>query len=440
MSQEPQTLQSDTLTAQLTRKQNCVVTLDVEVSPEAVQKAWDKAVKNVNKEVSVPGFRKGKAPVAAIEKSFSKYVDSECRNILLGETFAQAMSLTTSHPYAKEGVKSDVKSLSRTEGAKLSYEYETEPEIPDFDVADMGLELPTPSTITDKDVEDAIHEMRTDSAEWKDVAGRSVQEGDYVWLDIVTTEAPAKKIGNDVRLEVARMGKWMRDLVVGKNVGDTVEGVSERDPAFDESADFVATKVKITINAIKIPELPPVDDAFAKKCGAENAETLPEYTKTMLLLRAEQKAYYHFMDKLERGILERCDTEMPLSAIDKEMRFRLFQEVTYLKKTMGLSDEDIKSQQEDIKKKVESRVFRWLCGCFVAKKIAKDADINIGNEELYQHYARQMLMTPPYYRDVDEGMPPEVIRDRLYLGLLMEKVYEHLAETKLGVTRPKRKA
>lgn len=439
MSQEPQTFQNETLNITMTKKPNCVVAVDVDIAPVAVKKAWGDAVKVVNKEVSVPGFRKGKAPQAAIEKDFLKYVDGECRKILLSETFATTMRLVKCYPYINDHIKSDVKSFSRDGGAKVSYEYECEPEIPDIDVSGMDLEVPQPVPVTDADVEGALHEMRVDEAMWKDITGRAVQEGDYVWLDIVTTETPAKKLASDTRFEVSHMGRWMRDLVVGKNVGDTVEGVSERDPHFDPNAEFVATPVKITIKAIKEPELPAIDEAFAKKHGLESVEAFPEYIRGFLTKQAENRAFFQFMERMEAKVLEGCHFEMPLSAIDQEMRFRLYQEVTYLKKEMGLSDEDIKAQQEQIRGKVQARVYRWLCGVFIAKKIARDLKFDVTDDEVYMQYARQLLMMPPYFRDVDEGMPPEVIRQRIHHALLINKAYEHLAG-QAGVTRPQRKA
>jgi trigger factor len=82
--------QNENMTVDLKRDPGCLIRLDISLSPLATQAAYQKALKTVNKEVSIPGFRKGKAPQTLILKNYSQHVDREWRELLLNTAFGEA--------------------------------------------------------------------------------------------------------------------------------------------------------------------------------------------------------------------------------------------------------------------------------------------------------------------------------------------------------------
>lgn len=72
-----QSFQNENISMTLTREPFCRVHLDVIVTPKAVKASHHQAMRNINKEVSVPGFRKGKAPESMVLKNFGSHVEKE---------------------------------------------------------------------------------------------------------------------------------------------------------------------------------------------------------------------------------------------------------------------------------------------------------------------------------------------------------------------------
>src|SRR5690242_12517421 len=91
MEQAP--FQNDHLRCTLHQKPACVVEYAVEALEPLVQEARKKAIKKVAKEVSLPGFRKGKAPEQMVVKNFSTQVDKEWQQEIANVTFLECQKL-----------------------------------------------------------------------------------------------------------------------------------------------------------------------------------------------------------------------------------------------------------------------------------------------------------------------------------------------------------
>ena len=68
---EVSTVNNDNVTVTITKKPHCEIKFDIKVNPRPVAAAYQKALKNINKEVNIPGFRKGKAPEKLISEKYS---------------------------------------------------------------------------------------------------------------------------------------------------------------------------------------------------------------------------------------------------------------------------------------------------------------------------------------------------------------------------------
>ena len=179
------TFENENIQVSLKKEPGCKISLDVFVTPESTKATYKKAVDAIRKEVSVPGFRKGKAPDSMILQNYQKHVEKEWKDLLLNNSLDEAIRLIKIFPFNNRSVKAaSIKSSSQQDGSKLYFEYEASPEIPDVAPETLSIATVPLNSITDKDVENAVEELSLKSAEWSDVTDRPAQEGDFVLIDI----------------------------------------------------------------------------------------------------------------------------------------------------------------------------------------------------------------------------------------------------------------
>ena len=289
---QPETITLDHQTIQVTRKPGCIIHLDINIDKEAAKAAYTKATKAINKEISIPGFRKGKAPEAVVVQQFGKHIQKEWQDLILNTAFKEFLSKTGLYPFSTDHAsirKAEVKNASLENGAHVVIEYEAKPMIPTIDFSKIALKKVEKEIITSEQVDQTLHQIQLHHAEWQPVTDRVVQEGDFVDLTIDALEEPVRPICKDMRFEVAqgKMGEWMRKLVLGHHLNDVIEGMSEKDDNLDATVDFKPTLCRITINKIRTATLPPLDDALAVKVGVTTLEELRPRVEDDLNRRAE---------------------------------------------------------------------------------------------------------------------------------------------------------
>ena len=165
-------LTNDKIHVSIRRKPNCAIELIVKAAPSLIELARRDAIKSINKEVLIPGFRKGKAPEQMIAKKFSREIDKELHGKLADAAFIEAQNLTKIPVLNRNSkVSFDVKKLT-AEGAELSFSFDTEPTVPSIDPA---LFVPKPiqkRSVGEAELEEAIQQMRFFFADWKTVIDR----------------------------------------------------------------------------------------------------------------------------------------------------------------------------------------------------------------------------------------------------------------------------
>jgi len=164
----PEEFQNDKIQLTVNRKPDCIVELTIIANPAFGQESYKKALKNVSKEVSFPGFRKGRAPDTMVESQYRPQIDREFKEIFLNESVKQALDLCELYPWNRsEKIKADMDEASVEKGGKFTVTFESFPEIPDINPADITIEKIEPKKITDEDVEKHINALRYHHSEWK---------------------------------------------------------------------------------------------------------------------------------------------------------------------------------------------------------------------------------------------------------------------------------
>lgn len=417
---------NENLTIQLTREPGCRATLDVNISPQASEAAYRKAMKIVNKEVSLPGFRKGKAPEHILLQKYSKFIDQEWHELLVQTTFKEALDLVKVYPFNERSVdRPQLKKSSREEGSHIVYGMEAFPEIPEVDVKSITLKQPKRKEVTPENVDDAIMDIRIDRAEWSEITDRPVKLNDYVNVDIINVNDPENPICKNTHLKVekGKMGQWMIDLVLGKNGGDVVEGKSQREEGTDEES-FVPTLCRITINKVEQPDIPEITEDFLAKLGVKTAEELRQKVEEDLNRQADEQVRENLRMQMDHALFEHYAFDVPSSLFEGEKKVRL-QQFNQLKKK--LSQEELKQVAEHYAdERLNAEVLRTLCLYFLKRKVATDHNIEVSQDEILQETLWHLYN--PNSRFVDPSMDAEQIRSKIYLHLINRKTNDFLVD------------
>lgn len=434
------TFQNDSLQINLKREPGCKILLDVVVSPEATKASYQKAIANIRKDVSVPGFRKGKAPEAMILQNHEKHVENEWKDLLLNTTLDEAIKLVKIFPFNRNSVKAaSIKSASKQDGSKLSFEYEAAPEVPVISPETLSIPTVPLKTVTQKDIDDAIEDLSLQSAEWSDVTDRPAKDGDFVMIDIDDIGENAKNICTNSLFAVkkGKMGDWMRKLIVGMKSGESAEAMSEKededckaceDGSHDHShPDFIPTLCRITLHTIRHAKPHALDDDLAKKYGAANYPELLERVKASLEKRASDEQKDDQRRFMEHALLKNYHFDMPGSLVQGELKA--------VKKTIidslraeGVEESKIAAEAKKIEEEAAVKYDRDFRLYFLTQKYAREQNIQVNQDDVMMELMRQMWLKQMGQNTIDTNMDPKEMQSQLQLQLLAVKALDQMIE------------
>lgn len=428
MSTETTEHKNDHYTVQVDKEPGCQVTFTIAVSPEETKKGHTTALKGINKQVSLPGFRKGRAPNELIMKHYAQHVEKEWKEALMHKAFQEAMKLTDLVPFTKESVKSaDIKDCSLEEGATVTVKFEAMPDVPEIDCSTLSIETVEVEPVTDKKIEQIIEDIRYQFADWEKVEDRAVEEGDFVDVDIENLDQEGTFICEDTRLEVAKgkMGKWLMDLMIGMKPGESAEAQSALDEGQDVS-NFQPTNCRVTVKSISKSVLPELDDALAEKAGVKDAEELRSKVVADLESLHDRQAQDKKRENLRKSVLEKYTFEVPASLVDQEAQGRMVQRMTEEQSALpegeSLPEEKITELQNAVRKEVEE----MFCWHFLVNEIAHKERVEVDKNEVTSELMRHMYSMQQQGHQIDPNENPEELMRNIYSHLLARNVADFL--------------
>ena len=261
--------------------------------------------------VVVPGFRKGKAPLKLVENFIG-------RETIVDRAIDRLVN-TGIEDFIKEyeivplEIR-DIDIVERGEGKPLvfTFEIDTYPrvEVENYRelISDLVWEEPV---VTEEDVDSFIENIRKRMGVWRDVEDRKIVEnGDYVLIDI--KDDPSKldesiETGSIIKIGEGLISPGDDESLVGKGVGESVE-IKTRFPEDyrEESLRGREITLYVLIKGIKILELPPVDEEFARKFNYQTVEEMREGFKKSIyrerLAQKEQELSQSIRDRLAQAV------------------------------------------------------------------------------------------------------------------------------------------
>ena len=299
--------------------------LTIEVPTEELEKAVEKVYQSQKKNISIPGFRKGKVPRTMVEKMYGAEVFyQDAANEIIPDAYEAALKEVEEEIVSMPEV--DVVQMKKGEPFIFTAEVALKPEVKlgqykgvEVDKIDV--------TVSDEEVEAEIEKEREKNARTVEVTDRAVKDGDTVSLDFegfVDGAAFEGGKGENYPLTIGS-GAFIpgfEEQLVGVEIGADVE-VNVTFPE-DYQADNLAGKAavfKCKVNEIKEKQLPEVDDEFASEVSA--FDTLEAY-KADLKQNLEDKKFKEAKsaktDAVIDAIIASSEMDIPEAMIKTEQR------------------------------------------------------------------------------------------------------------------------
>jgi trigger factor len=416
----------------------CQVNAHVTLLPATVKSIRDQAIKTVGKEVTLPGFRKGKVPATMVESQFSNEIerkwDQMLRNEALVETLVQSgLKIMQERPT----LSSRVKNKDLEKGAELELDFQVNPDLPELDLTDIKPLDKKAEPITDADVEEMLDNIRLYFADWKEVQDRSIKEGDFVIVDVFdAAQTPQAPLFTDQQFKVSEkaMAGWMYKHIIGKKPGESFRAFSELDKDANEEQKkrFEPTDCCVEIKAIKTAVLPEIDDALAQKVGAKSADELKTNAKNMVEGQAAERLLNEQRGHLVDALLDKYTFDVPKSLVEDQVPslFEHLQRGIYSNKALDRSV--FGSAREELKEKAREQAQRLIRLSYIVKRVADEEKVRPTDQEVMQHLLRSMPMEAiQQLSDPKHAEQKQAAIGRATLELVELKVLDHLLE-KIG--------
>ncbi|MFC9657854.1 trigger factor [Bacillus subtilis] len=410
--------------------------LTVEVDAETFKTALDDAFKKVVKQVSIPGFRKGKIPRGLFEQRFGvEALYQDALDILLPVEYPKAVEEAGIEPVDRPEI--DVEKIEKGESLIFTAKVTVKPEVKLGEYKGLGIEKDD-TTVTDEDVQNELKALQERQAELVVKEEGAVEEGNTVVLDFegfVDGEAFEGGKAENYSLEVGS-GSFIpgfEDQLVGLEAGaeKDVEVTFPEEYHAEELAGKPAV-FKVKIHEIKAKELPDLDDEFAKDID-EEVETLAELTektKKRLEESKENEADAKLREELVLKASENAEIDVPQAMVDteldrmlKEFEQRLQMQGMNLELYTQFSGQDEAALKEQMKEDAEKRVKSNL----TLEAIAKAENLEVSDEEVEAELTK---MAEAYNMPVENIKQAIGSTDAMKEDLKVRKAIDFLVENR----------
>ena len=369
--------------------------LKIEIDPAVFAAAVDKVYRKRAKNITVPGFRRGKAPRAIIEKMYGKGVFYEdAINDLLPEAYNEA--LKESGIAAVSQPEFSIDSVDEN-GVTLTAKVYVKPEVSIDGYKGIEVEK-TVEPVEDSEVSAEIARVQDRNSRMLDVTHRAAEDGDTANIDYEgfcdgTAFAGGKGEGHDLVLGSGSFIPGFEEQIVGKNIGEEFD-VNVTFPTEYHAEELAGKEAvfKVKLNALKRKELPALDDDFAR--DVSDFDTYAEYeadVRAKIQTRKEQAADAAVEEQLIDALIEKLEADIPEAMFENETENfvrdydnRLRMQGLDLKTYFQYTGMDLDALRTQMRPQAEKQVKTRLA----LEKIASLENIEVTAEELEAEYTR----------------------------------------------------
>ena len=366
-----------------------MVKLVIEASAEEFEAGLNAAYNKNKNKISVPGFRKGKAPRKMIEQLYGSQIFFEDEaNEIIPDAYADA---------AKESgldiVSQPKVSIEQLEAGKpfiFAAEVAVRPEVELGEY--KGVEVTkADAEVTDADVEEELKKVQDQNSRTVSVEDRAVKDGDMTVIDFegfIDGEAFEGGKGENYPLTIGSHSfiDTFEEQMIGMNIGEEKElNVTFPEDYHAENLKGKPATFKVTVKEIKEKQLPELDDDFAQ--DVSDFDTLAEYKddlKKKIAERKESEAKAKKESEAIEKVVEAAKMDIPQAMIDTQVN-RMLEDFAMRLQQQGLSVEQYFQYTgmtaDKIMEEMKPEAVKRIKNSLVLEAVAKAENIEVSEEE-----------------------------------------------------------
>src|SRR5215475_11781102 len=387
--------------------------------------------KEFQRQVTLPGFRPGKAPRDMVLRKYDKDIQDEVKKKLISDSYRKAVEEQKLSVLGRP----DIEEIQFGRGQTLQFAATVET-APDFQLPDYkGLPVKREArSVSAEDMDRALDTLRQQQVAFKTVE-RPAQTGDIAVVNYTGTSEgkPLTELAPTAKGLTEQKNFWVEvpttsfipgfaEQLMGAKAGD------KRTVNVDFPADFVTPELagkkgvyEVEVVEVKERVLPALDEAFAKSYGAESVEKLKEGVKRDLENELNYKQRNSIRNQLIRSLLNRVNFELPETAVKQETRNVVYDLVQENSKR-GVSRDVIEQQKEQIYTAATKNAKDRVKVAFLMQKIAEKEDIKVSQEEI----SRRILHLAGVYQ-----IPPDKFAKDLQKRNGLIEIYDQIMNEKV---------
>ena len=373
--------------------------LKIEVPADEVTQQFSRAYLELNRQVQIPGFRPGKAPLAILEKRYAKTVEEDVIRKLVPDFYGRAIKQAGISPVVVDIPPLDRVKIKRDSPFTFTATVEIKPtiELRDYKSPNPISLQADKRTVAEDQVDRALEVLREQQARL-DAAppGAALAEGDYAivdlegFLDGVPLEG-TKKEGqlHKVGSKAALLGIEIDAHLIGRQEGDVAE-IPQTYPVShpDQRVAGKTVSFHLIVKGIKQKKLSTLDDEFAKDCGPYTSlHELRDKLRGQMEKALKKDIEDSYKDTLLKRLIDTHHFDLPDTLVERELSTIVRQARQRGKVTDSLpapDAEELKKIREEHRQEANRRVKAGL----ILEAIAEKEGLSVSQDDLNNEVTR----------------------------------------------------
>jgi len=407
--------------------------LTIEMEPTEVEQSLEESYHRLAKKANIPGFRKGKAPRAILER----YIDKE-------SLLEDALNRLVPQAYEKALKEQEIEAIARPQLEVT----QTDPVVfkaivPLKPIIELGnyhdtRVSPEPVELTENDVSNTIEQLRHRYATWEPVE-RPVDFNDLVVLDIesniegepfVNQKGVQYQVLRDLPFPVPGFAEQLPGMAGGEEK-DFVLQLPTDYPRSDLAGKKPSFKVRI--NEIKQEQLPELDDEFARAINPDfkTLDLLREQVSADLKHRAEEKAKIDLQERVIEAVIELAQVEFPPILVETESDWLLSQQLRHWQMSgKGLEDylKSVNKTEQELREELHPLATKRVTRSLVLGKVAEEEKIEVSDAEIDTEIDNMIKSATENQGELQKFLKTPQARESIRQTLTIQKTVERLVE------------
>ncbi len=407
---------------------SCEHELTITVPAEEAMQEYRKMLGQFRKYAVVPGFRKGKAPLAMVENLYGERAKEEFVNEKLKDFYVEALKEEDLHPVTEaEPLKWE---WEKDKPFVATYRYEVKPELGELKYQDLEIEFDA-REVTEEQVEETVEKTRREVGNIEPVEG-PVGENSFVDVEIYInpniqdaeegepSDEEIKPVSRELEVGKNPFSKALNDQLIGMKAGDEGEAelFDKREEEMDEvRAHYSENKFRFVVKQVKQLVLPELNDEFAKDADFESMDAMRESIRSELQKQADHENRQGEEEAIITALIKANEFDVPKHFVENYA----YQMSESMAKQYNMPVEQIAPAYIPV---AERNVREY----YIVDKLKQMLEIDVTDDDkaaMIDELAVSMNLKPEEYRErYQKQIDSDDFRDAIVRKKIMQKVKE----------------